>query len=170
MKHDPNPGDLGRLFTPEPEPIGWQAAYSRAFVLILESRTGLRLGDELSALAWYVWQYKHGAKLPRIEMLGIGHALRLARARGQLQQLNLKIDALEHHYSSHSWNLRERILTAYRNQKWKLKRLPYVREIAVEMRTCFPSNPVPNKKTIWDHLHKDSLPRNPRGWPRGMNR
>jgi hypothetical protein len=106
--------------------------------------------------------------------MAIPHVLQYALATGELQQLALKIEAvkqaLEHHYSSHSCDLRERILTAYWNQIWKLKRLPYVREIAVEMGTCFPRTQVPNKKTIWDQLHKDSLPRNQRGWPRGKKR
>jgi hypothetical protein len=179
-----NPGDLARLlisyrsarlqpFAPEREPKGWQGAYERASYLLLESRTGLR-GDDLQALAAFVWDKEHGVKLTRGERMAIPHVLQYARATGELQQLALKFEAvkqeLEHHYSSHSCDLRERILTAYRKQIWKLKRLPYVREIAVEMRTCFPSNPVPNKKTIWDQLHKDSLPRNPRGWPRGKKR
>jgi hypothetical protein len=177
-----NPGDLARLlilygsarlrpFAPEPEPKGWQGAYERASYLLLESRTGLR-GDDLEALASFVWDKQHGVKLTQAEKMAIPLVLQRARATGDLQELALKIEALkpalEHHCSSDSSNLRERILTAYRNRIWKLKRLPYVPEIEEEMKILFPT--VPNPKTIWDQLHKDSLPRNPRGWPKGKRR
>jgi hypothetical protein len=183
-----NPGDLARLltsfrsarlqpFVPEPQPKGWEGAYERASYLLLESRTGLR-GADLQALASFVWDKQHGVKLTQAEKMAermaIPHVLQRARATGDLQELALKIEAvkqaLEHYCSSHSSNLRERILTAYRNRTWKLKRLPYVPEIQEEMKILFPKNPVPNPKTIWDQLHKDSLPRNPRGWPKGKKR
>jgi hypothetical protein len=167
MRRDSDRCDLALLLAPEPKPKGWRAAYSRAFFLLLELRTGLRPDDEFSWLVWYVWRWRRGAKLTRFRRLGIEHALRVARERGQLQQLNLKIDALEDYDSgSHVPGLHERLLIAYRNQLWKRKEFPYMHEIQEEMKTRFPKYATPNEKTIRDYLLKDSLPRNPRGFPK----
>jgi hypothetical protein len=164
-----------RSFAREPEPKGWQGAYERASYLLYECRTGLR-EDDLQVLLGFAWAKKFGLK--RAERMALRMAipdvLRVARATGELHQLALRFEAvkqaLEHHSSSHSCDLRERILTAYRNQIRELKRLPSVPEIEGDMKTRFPNNLVPNKKTIWDQLYKDSLPRNPRGWPKGKKR